>query len=507
MTDYGITAEGYVIKPLPIIESEIEASMKAIFGDQINTTPQSIFGQLKGIYSEREFKLWELNEDIYNAGYRPTATGASLDNVNSLVNADRLEALKSQITGQALFGILGTLISTGTIFSVDGSPSIKFTSLLDVTLIAGTDEVQTLTFSSGTPTGGSFQLTFGVETSAVIQWDDGATEIQTALNNLTTLSGVTVTGSYAAGFVVTFAGVDGKQPQTDLSETNNSLVDGVTPITITVTETILGVYQGTVNCEATDDGIISANAKTLTVIDTPVNGLDSTFNPLATNVGRSLEEDPAYRLRGSQETQISRAGTAGAIEAAILDLNEDTTLAEILSAVVFENDTNTVDAAGRPAKSFEANVYQDGNSTERDQEIAQAVFDAKPGGIESFGSISKTVTDSQGFNKTVYFSRADEIDIYLELDLTVTSDYPTDGDTQVKALMKAFGDALGVGQDVVVYPALVGELNAIAGITDVVIRIGIAPGPTLDDNIVIDDGTLGSVEISVWDLTRITVTS
>ena len=44
------------------------------------------------------------------------------------------------------------------------------------------------------------------------------------------------------------------------------------------------------------------------------------------------------------------------------------------------------------------------------------------------------------FSRTIFFSRADEVDIYLELDLTTTASYPTNGDDQVKDLMKAFGD-------------------------------------------------------------------
>lgn len=506
MIEYGVTDEGYVIKPLPIIEAEIEADLKATFGDQINTTDQSVFGQLKGIAAEREFKLWEVNEDIYNSAYRPTATGSSLDNVNALISVDRLGELDSRINGVALFGTLGTLVASDSLFSVSGSPSIVFRSIADVTLIVGTDEIQDITFDA-VPTGGTFQITYKSETSAAIAWDDAAVDIQTALNNLTGLSGVTVAGSFAAGFTITFAGDDGKQPQTDLGITNDSLLDGVTPVVISVAETVLGVYQGTVDCLSETSGAIDVNENTLTVIDTPITGLDRVFNPDDAITGRAIETDPEYRIRSETDIQVSRAGTAAAIAAAILDLNEDTSKAAILSAVVFENDTNAIDVAGRPAKSFESIIYQDGNSTERDQEIAEQIMSAKPAGIESFGTVTKAVIDSQGFAKSISFSRADEVDIYLELDLTVTSVYPTDGDTQVKALMKAFGDDLGVGADVIVYPALVGELTSIAGITDVVVRIGTSPGPVSDSNITIDDGSGGNIEISVWDLTRITVAS
>lgn len=506
MADFGVTSTGFIAKPLSTIQTEIDALLKSTFGDQINTTDQSILGQLKGLFSERESTIWELMEDIYDSQYRSSASDSSLDLVNAIIGVPRLGALVSRVNGQALFGTATTLIPTGTLFSVDGSPSIIFRTISDVTLIAGTDEIQDIDFDD-VSTGGAFQITYKTETTASIAWDDNAVAVQTALNNLTGLSGVTVTGDFTAGFTITFAGNDGKQPQSALGITNNSLLAGVTPVVITVTETTAGVYQGTVDCLSETSGAVEVNANTLTAIDTPVNGLTRVFNPDAAITGRAIEEDPDYKIRSEDEIQISRAGTSGAIAATILDLNEDTTKATILSVVVFENDTNVTDVSGRPAKSFEAVVYQDGNSTERDQEIADNILLAKPAGIESFGDVSKSSTDSQGFTKTVKFSRADEIDIYLELDLTVTSSYPTGGDTQVAALMKSFGDDLGVGQDVIVYPALVAELNTIAGITDVVVRIGTAPSPTLDNNISIDDGSGGNVEISVWDLSRITVAS
>ena len=505
MTDYGITSEGFVGKPLSVIDAEIDALLKSTFGNQINTTPQSVFGQLKGLYAERESLIWELIEDTYDSQYRSSASGTSLDLVNSLIAVDRLGALDSRVNGQVLLGSIGTLIPTGTLFSVSGNSSIVFRTISDVTLIAGTDEVQDITFDAP-PTSGSFKITYKLETSAAISFAQAAVDVQTALNALDGLAGITVAGSYAAGFTVTFAGTDGKQIQPILGITDNTLLDTAAPVIIVVTETTPGVDQGTVDCISETSGAVSVNINTLTVIDTPISGLTSTHNLTAAIVGRDIETDTEYRIRSENELQISRAGTAAAISAAILDLNDDTTAIAILSAVVFENDTGAV-VAGRPAKSFEAVVYQDGGGITRDQDIADAIMSAKPAGIESHGDISKSVVDSQGFTKTMEFSRPDEITIYLILDLTVTAAYPTDGDTQVQTIMKAFGDDLGTGQDVIVYPALVAELNVVAGITDVVVKIGIAPAPTLANNIPIDDGTGGDIEISVWETVNITVNS
>jgi hypothetical protein len=506
---YGIDQNGLNIKPLSVIKQEIEDNLRDSFGQQINLLSESVFGQLVGIFSERESKLWELFEDIYNAQYPSSSSGIGLDNVLSMVGLERLGALPSRIVGQALFGTVSTLIPQGTQFSVLGDTSKIFSTDENVTLAAGTDEVQTITFSS-TPTSGSFKLIYDGQITAAINWDDGATEIQTALRNLSNTSdtGITVTGSYGSGFVITFGGDDGKQEQPILVEDSNTLSDGGA-ITITITETTPGIYQGQVNCTAIEDGPVSVAKKALSVINTPVSGLTRVFNPLSATIGRNLETDPEAKIRRNQRLQISEAGPPAAIDNKILQLNEDETKTTILYAHTFENYTNETDSRGIPAKAFEAFVYLSGGATDRDQEIAQAIFDSKPAGIEPFGDISKTVLDSEGLGHTIKFSRPTAIPIYLILDLTTNSEYPTDGNDLVKQLMVDWGGSLGVGQDVIVYPFLVAQLVKVPGITDITVKIGKAPSPTLDDNIIIDDGiTPGiDVELSTWDVSNITVNS
>lgn len=504
----GLDTNGLTIKRLAEIKTDIESSLKNTFGDQINLLPESVFGQLVGIMAEREALIWELVEAVYNSQYPDSAEGVSLDDVGAITSFTRLPALESRIVGQALVGTPTTVIPIGTQFSVDGDPTAIFSTLTEETLGAGVDEIQTIGFSA-TPTSGTFKLVFDGETTAVINWDDTNTEVQTALNNLTNLSGVTVTGSFAADFVVTFAGVDGKAPQNIMTTVDNTLDSGGS-VTIIITETTPGEYQATVDMIATETGPIVANADTLTIIDTPVSGLTSGFNPEDAVVGRDIETDAEFRIRRNNRLQISLAGPLEAIRTAILLLNDIDGSVQLEDVRGFENVTDIVDVRGIPAHAFEFFVFQAGGVTTRDQEIYDAIGMSKPAGIEAHGDVSGTYTDSQGFDHTVKFSRPTEVDIYLELDLTVNSDYPTDGDDVVEAAMVLWGDALGSGQDVIVFGSnsLVAQLNDIPGIDDVVVRVGKAVSPTLDDNIVIDDGiTPGvTVEISRWDTSRITVT-
>lgn len=493
---YGVTDEGFVIKPLDIILDGEDASLKSKFGNQINTQPQSVFGQLKANAADKLYEIWELIEALYNSSYPDTATGKSLDDVRAINNIQRLRSSPSYITGMALFGTPATSVPIGTIFSKSSDPTIQFETDSTVVLIAGTDAVQTISFGN-IPDGGSFKLSVYNETTTTIGYDAVAQDVEDALNDLDRFSEVSVSGTFATNFVITFTGNDGTQEIDILVATDNTLNLAAVNTTITITETTPGVYQGEVGCTCLTNGATVATSMTVDTIDTAVSGLDSVFNPDDAILGREEETDPDYRIRSLQLLVSSTGGTLEGIITALLLLNDVDGESVFLESVrVFEDvDEHTISVY----------IYQTGGATTRDQDIADAIFSSKAAGIETLGDESYNVIDSQGFDHTIKFSRPDDIDIYLILDLTVTSDYPTDGDTQLKALLVSWGNDIGVGNDVIVYPQLIGIINQVQGITDVVVKIGIAPAPTLDDNIEIDDGTGGNVELSRWDAANITI--
>ena len=271
--------------------------------------------------------------------------------------------------------------------------------------------------------------------------------------------------------------------------------------------TIPGGGSIDVACTATENGPKVINASTLTEIDTPVAGLTSVTNAASGTVGRNTETDSAYRIRLNNRKASSTSGTVAGIKESIFNTNVDGATTIVEHVTIMENDTGSVDSAGRPSHSFEAYVYQTCGATTLDSTIAQAILDSKGAGIESHGTVSETATDTNGTTRTIEFSRVDEIDIYCDIEVDVDSNYPVDGDDEIKTNIIAFGNAIGVGNDVIVSPdlvAVVGETNGIIGVT---IKIGTAPSPTGSSNISIDDGTGGAVEISTWDAARVTVTS
>jgi len=509
--EYGVTINGFAIKTLDVIKGEINEDLKTILGNQINTLPESVFGTLIDQFSERLHEMWELFQLLYNAAYPQTAEGVSLDNVADYAATERLEARESTITVQALFGTVSTVIPARTQFSVDDDPLTVFSTDEEVTLVAGTDEAQTITFSV-TPSGGAFTLKYGTEETVSLPYNILNTELTTALNNLSILSGVNITGSIAADFTVVFSGNDGKQPHLLLTVGTNTLTPATT---ITITRTITGVYQGSVSMTCTETGPKNANATTLNIIDNPISGLDRTFNVVDAVIGRDEETDAELRIRRNENVITSRAATVEAIRNKVLDLNDDEyeNLPELTDVIVYENDTDSIDSKNMPPHSIMVVVRQAGDVDTRDQEIAQAIFDSKAAGIAtSYGNatggnaVTKTVTDSTGIDHSINFARPTAVDIYLIFDgFTTNSEYPDDGDDQLKTILATWGNSLGTGMDVIVYPQLVAQVNEVPGILDFTIKIGTSSPPTVDDNIDISDGVGSTPEYSVWNTTNITI--
>lgn len=479
----GLTEAGFEKKSLDEIKSELEDSFRSVFGPFINLRPGSVFATVIGIFADRVAEVWDVAEDVYNSQYPDTADGVSLDNVVSINGIERLAARESTCEGVLLFGTAATVVPAGTQFSVDGNPQAIFETDSQVELVDGVDAVQLISFSE-VPDGGSFTLSYKTEETGSLTYLVTASQIESALNGLSLLSGVTVTGDFTAGFTLEFAGADGLQAQ-DLLVIDSSLTESASLITVTIETTQTGVPQGLVGVTAIETGPKAAPAGTLTVINTPVSGLTSVFNPESATIGRDEETDAELRLRRRESLSIGGNASLEAIRAKLLNVTD------VREVIMFENTSNVTDGDNRPAKSFEAVV--DGGD---DDVLAETIWLAKPAGIETYGNTTIDIVDSQGDTRPISFSRAVLVPIFLSLDLTVDDDtFPETGVALVKTAILDWADTLAIGADVIVYPQLVSQLVSIPGILDVTIRVDDAavstlPGdPALDDNIIIAAGS------------------
>jgi hypothetical protein len=162
---------------------------------------------------------------------------------------------------------------------------------------------------------------------------------------------------------------------------------------------------------------------------------------------------------------LATAGSA-TVPAILADL---LAVEDVVSVSVFDNRTNETNQDNLPPHSVEALVR--GGT---DLAVATALFETIGAGIEAFGSTTVVVVDSQGFSQSMSFTRPTEIDILVEIDLTIsTTDYPAGGDDLVADAIASFINGLPVGNDVFRSQLNGPAIGAADGIIDVTeIRIG-----------------------------------
>ncbi|HCU24362.1 MAG TPA: hypothetical protein DF383_05030 [Deltaproteobacteria bacterium] len=485
---FGVTLEGFKLKRFENIREEIEGDLRIALGNAINLLPTELLGQIVGILTERESKLWELDEDVYNSQYPTTANGISLDNVAAITGIKRLAGNPSTVPAIAI-GQEGTIIPQGSRVSVQGRPESVFQTDNQYVIGPGVDEVQEINFSA-LPDAGAFTLVFNGEETVSIAFNASNSFIQNALNSLNALSDVNVTGDFSSGLVITFALNNGATPQPLLVLGDNSLESSSSPVDITIAETTPGAFPNVaMDMTAISNGPTEARAGTLTIIETVIAGWDSVSNPQDAVLGRNVESDAELRLRRRRSLANPGAATVEAIRARLLQLDE------VLACVVYQNITMVTDVFGRPPKSFEAVVLG-----AQDDDIADALWEVAPAGIEMFGSTTVPILDSQGFTQTIKFSRPTPIPIWTEIDLVTTPEFPIDGADAVIENVLAFArENFSIGDDVITVK-LVCPIIDVQGVTDITLRIGTAPGPLTDDNI-----PIAPDEISDFDSSRILV--
>jgi uncharacterized phage protein gp47/JayE len=203
-------------------------------------------------------------------------------------------------------------------------------------------------------------------------------------------------------------------------------------------------------------------------------------------MGTDDESDSAYRVRIVEEQRTHGSSSLASIVASV----------DAVSGVLSASGTEDL-----VAHTYSIVCWDGDPSAADSDEIAQAIFDHGPAGIEALGTDSGEAIDLEGITHTIAFSRANGLDLYI--DVTLERDpvtYPADGDQQVTEALVAYVDTLGVGDDVVVLK-LVPSIFSISGVLDITsLTLDFFLAPTNTSNL-----TVSTTEIARADTSRITV--
>lgn len=463
----GLSETGFTIKRLPEVVDSNKALAVTLFqdqvepGDTVNTDDSSVIGRLVALESPSEADLWEAAQQVYSAFDANAATGISLDNM-ILLSGIPARFENTFTTSQVLLaGDTGTTIVSGNVVS-SPTTSAQFTIVSDIALTpeaASGITVSVITVANSTP----YTLTYtrlGITNTITYTSGVGATSVSI----ITGLKSVIDT-TYSAD-LATSINTDGT-----LKITNKDIFFVGTWTNTNNLGIVKVVKLGDVI--ATTVGPLTQPINTITQIVTTRLGWDSVTNPVSAVPGRLRETDEELRVR-FRNTKFERAtGTVESIYSALFSL------ADVTQVFIDENDTSVTNVNGTPGHSFLV-LIEGGTSVE----IAKAIFENRPGGILSFGNTAVTVIDKYGYPRTIRFSRPTLVPIYIEINLTEYSSFPTDGEDQIRNALIASIDAQSIGQDVI-YSRLYTPINSVPGHEVDSLKIGITSPPTTTTNIVL----------------------
>lgn len=185
---------------------------------------------------------------------------------------------------------------------------------------------------------------------------------------------------------------------------------------------------------AVEPGPVIALTGTLTVITLPVSGWTAVTNTADAELGRLEETDAELRVRRLEELARGTSGTVDGIRTALLELPG------MIDAGVSENTSDAV-VGGLLPHSVYAIVWDGAPPALTNQEIGDALFLAKGGGIDTNGSISVVVADEQGGSHIVKFDRALETEFWITIQAAYRTDI-LDSAPAIAAAALAVRDAL-----------------------------------------------------------------
>lgn len=481
MTDYGLTAAGFRRKRLDEIKAEIETEITTMLGP-MNLSADSVLGQMVGIFSKAISDLWQEEENVYYSMYPATAEGTSLDNAVDLIAIVRLPATHTSVTVLAAgnesiaipAGSIVKVSETGELFTNPEAGIITQSNALKVifnvsTVTADVDYVVTLN-------GNNYTFHSGLSPDS-----DGSDIAEGLIDEINTnIDGVTAAALTGGQFELTSD--DDETPFSTYPGSRLTVVSRSSPIVF----------------EAQNTGPVLALALTVDVIVTPISGWSGISNITDGVTGRNTETDQELRLRRLRSLRILGAASAEAIQAR---LRQD--VANVTDAYVFENRLPTTED-GRPPHSFEV-VIVGGD----DQEIAQKIWEIKAAGIQTHGTTTEIIIDSNGFEQEIKFSRPDPIYVWVKADITLLDDVtmPDSVSDAIKDAVLEKGLEFGVGEDVI-YQQFYAPLYEVAAAYIESVAITTATSATAEGpagaytaaNVVVDE-----VESASFALARITV--
>jgi uncharacterized phage protein gp47/JayE len=468
----GLTAAGYERKTLATIISELEADLRVRLGNDLDTRPESVVGQIIGVVAAREATIWELGENTYHSQSPQFAEGVQLDEVASVNGITRLPATRTTVTG-ILYGLQGSVVPAGS--QAQNTVTGDVYSLLSSVTITSSHAAQVRLQVSSVQNDALYQVDLSGEEFGITSAMSGATAFTIADALRAEINGSSY--PYTASIV----------NDNELLITADTIND---KFNFTVTSNLTVAEFGSFgNFEAVNAGALFLPVSALNGITTPVFGWQRVSNIFQGITGRNRENDVEFRERRRLSVSLAGSGNIDAIKANLLQIPE------VRDVQVYVNDGETTDSNGIPPQHTYSIVR--GGS---EQEIAEVLFLKGGLGIGKVGSVEVPVTGLFGQQYIQKFDRPTEVPLFIDIEITPNGTFPVDGEEKIKQALLAYIDTLGIGATLL-FSRLYTPINSVQGFFIDNLAADITATPTATDNI-----TLAINEIFSLDPDDITIT-
>ena len=409
------------------------------YGQSLDTDPSTVIGRLVDISSEAFYDVEEVLEYLMSNVDLDTATGSKLEDLVRLGNVFRNEATASTamlvIKAKPL-----TVIPQGS-FVKNQFTSNTFTTDYSITINSVQGESGVFGYDFNVLDTGSSSSTYdfvwkrdsSANTNITISIQRGSADFDTFLGNL-----ASVINQNTNEVIATY---NGNNILTVLTTNYNEEVS----LKLS-NSTISSTYQG-VESTATEVGEIRSDMGTLTSIQSPVNGWVGVYNPFDANIGKSVESDEELRSNYQERSNFASAATLNAMLAAIYNISG------VKHVSIREN--SSTGTASIPANSFAVTVLGG-----RRDDVAQAIFDHKPLGINSYGVDTGYAQDINGNTYDIKYSRPEFVPVAIRLGITQQAGFTESDFGRIRQSLIDYFNTFQVGSSVT-YSRLYSPINRV----------------------------------------------
>ncbi|MBI0275400.1 baseplate J/gp47 family protein [Hafnia alvei] len=250
-----------------------------------------------------------------------------------------------------------------------------------------------------------------------------------------------------------------------------------------------------VTATCTTSGEIYVAAGAITKIITPITGWTGVSNSYAGVTGVERESDPKLRSRREKSTITTGTNTVEAIYDALSEMG--------LEYIRIRDNDSATPIGSQPAYSFHV-VVSGGNQNE----IAQAIFENKPAGIQAYGTTTVSVKDSKGYPHSIGFSRPQDVPVYISITFKRGQNGSSnDAISSITTAITNYVSLLQSGESVVWSYLFTPIVLSTPNIEIDSIFIGLSANPTLTDTITMDifqKAKVTSASLVITDITDVT---